>query len=114
MRLVPRIFLCVLLLPSLSLAQLNPLDNRPDRSPEASIDRQSMPSAPVPQTQSGPAALPAPAKGTELTLKDAQDIALKNNPTISVARLNALASQQVTREVRSNLWPTATVDLTAV
>ena len=49
-----------------------------------------------------------------LSLKDAQALALKNNPQISVARLTALASQQVTREVRSNLWPTATADLTAV
>lgn len=51
---------------------------------------------------------------TLLSLKDAQALALKNNPQISVARLTALASQQVTREVRSNLWPTATVDLTGV
>jgi outer membrane protein len=114
MRLVPRIFIYVLLLPSSSLAQQNPLDHRPDRNLEASSDPQSMPSAPMPQPQSRPAALPAPANGAELSLKDAQDIALKNNPTISVARLNALASKQVTREVRSNLWPTATVDLTAV
>jgi outer membrane protein len=49
-----------------------------------------------------------------LSLKDAQALALKNNPQISVARLTALASQQVTREVRSHLWPTATADLTAV
>lgn len=49
-----------------------------------------------------------------LSLKDAQALALKNNPQISVARLTALASQQVTREVRSNLWPTATVNLTGV
>jgi outer membrane protein len=49
-----------------------------------------------------------------LSLKDAQALALKNNPQISVARLTALGSQQVTREVRSNLWPTATADLTAV
>jgi outer membrane protein len=49
-----------------------------------------------------------------LSLKDAQALALKNNPQISVARLTALAAQQVTREVRSNLWPTATADLTAV
>ncbi|MGA2981013.1 MAG: TolC family protein [Terriglobales bacterium] len=41
-------------------------------------------------------------------------LALKNNPQISVARLTALASQQVTREVRSALWPTAVVDLTGV
>jgi outer membrane protein len=49
-----------------------------------------------------------------LSVKDAQTLALKNNPQISVARLNALASLQVTREVRSSLWPTAQVDLTAV
>ena len=47
-------------------------------------------------------------------MKDAQGLALKNNPQISVARLTALASQQVTREVRSSLWPTARIDLTAV
>jgi len=49
-----------------------------------------------------------------LTLKQAEALAIKNNPQISVARLIALASQQVTREVRSNLWPTATGDLTGV
>jgi outer membrane protein len=47
-------------------------------------------------------------------LKDAQALALKNNPQISVARLSALASQQITREVRSSLWPTAAINLTAV
>lgn len=49
-----------------------------------------------------------------LSLKDAETIALKNNPAISVARLSALASQQVTREVRSTLWPQAYANLTAV
>jgi outer membrane protein len=49
-----------------------------------------------------------------LSVKDAETIALKNNPAISVARLNALASQQVVREVRSSLWPQANVNLTAV
>ena len=49
-----------------------------------------------------------------LSLKQAEALALKNNPQISVARLTALASQQVTREVRSSLWPTATGDLTGV
>ena len=56
----------------------------------------------------------APSAPMQLSLKDAEAIALKNNPQISVARLTALASQQVTREVRSNLWPTATVSLTGV
>src|ERR1019366_7665805 len=87
----------------------------------------NLPSAPVPQTQSQStgtgatpmgqqATVPANAPGTPITLslKDAQALALKNNPQISVARLTALASQQVTREVRSNLWPTATGNLTGV
>jgi outer membrane protein len=50
----------------------------------------------------------------QLSVKDAEAIALKNNPAISAARLNALASQQVTREVRSALWPQANANLTAV
>ena len=45
---------------------------------------------------------------------EAEALALKNNPQVSVARLTALASQQVTRQVRSNLWPTAVADLTGV
>jgi outer membrane protein len=64
------------------------------------------PQNPAPQSSQGKPAL--------LSLKDAQALALKNNPQISVARLTSLASQQVTREVRSNLWPTATINLTAV
>ena len=57
--------------------------------------------------QAQSAAQVAPGTPTILSVKDAQALALKNNPQISVARLSALASQQVTREVRSSLWPTA-------
>jgi outer membrane protein len=91
----------------------------------------NLPSAPIPQQATSPATpnapmpglpgqVPAPPNGqavtasVSLSLKDAQALALKNNPQISVSRLTALASQQVTREVRSNLWPTVAVDLTAV
>ena len=87
----------------------------------------NLPSAPTPQQAGPPAASSVsitgpqsappqnnPGTATTLTLNDAQALALKNNPQISVARLTALASQQVTRQVRSSLWPTATVDLTAV
>jgi outer membrane protein len=49
-----------------------------------------------------------------LTLKQAEEIAIKNNPQISEARLIALASQQVTRQVRSALWPTASGEITGV
>lgn len=62
--------------------------------------------------QQQPAKLPSIA--VHLSVKDAEVIALKNNPAISVARLNALASQQVVREVRSTLWPQASANLTAV
>jgi outer membrane protein len=62
----------------------------------------------APRTISNPNAV------THLSLKDAEALALKNNPAISVARLNALASEQVTRGVRSSLWPQAYANLTVV
>jgi outer membrane protein len=55
-----------------------------------------------------------PGPAASLSLKQAEALGLKNNPQISVARLMALASQQVTREVRSSLWPTANANLTGV
>jgi outer membrane protein len=65
--------------------------------------------------QSAPSIQNPPSSNVmRLSVKDAESIALKNNPAISVARLNALASGQVTREVRSNLWPQAYGNLTAV
>lgn len=60
--------------------------------------------APVPQA-------PAPMR---LTIKEAEQLALKNNPRISVAKLLSLAQQQVSREVRSAELPSATMNLTAV
>jgi outer membrane protein len=87
-----------------------------------STGQETLPSAPAPQTsatamQASPQATsPQSSSGTPtlLSVQDAQALAIKNNPQISVARLTALASQQVTREVRSALWPTARIDLTAV
>ena len=66
---------------------------------------------PGPQT---PTTQASPNSGQTLTLQQAQTLATRNNPQISVARLIALASHQATREVRSNLWPTASVDVTGV
>jgi len=68
----------------------------------------------------GAAARPLAAQGTgpgpaiRLTRQDAETIARQNNPSISVARLNALASQQITREVRSAYYPTLDAYLTGV
>lgn len=60
-------------------------------------------------------AAPAGVPGAKLlSIKVAEQLALKNNPQISVARLTALASQQVVREQRSALWPTAVANLTGV
>jgi outer membrane protein len=86
-----------------------------------------LPSAPVPHRVDIQAATGALSMGTDvstapvtpgapvsLSLKEAEALALKNNPEISVARLSVLASQQVTREVRSSLWPSATANLTGV
>jgi outer membrane protein len=55
-----------------------------------------------------------PAGSPSLTLSQAEQIAIRNNPRISVGRLLALAQAQVTREVRSAEMPMATADLTAV
>ena len=85
-----------------------------------------LPPAPLPQTASSsssqlpanappnPTPQPGPTGATPLTLKQAEQLAIKNNPQISVGRLLALASQQVVREVRSNLWPTAAGEITGV
>jgi outer membrane protein len=54
------------------------------------------------------------AAGRTLTLAQAESIALKNNPQISVGKLRVLASQQSVREVRSALMPTANLNVTGV
>jgi outer membrane protein len=55
--------------------------------------------------------MPTPQR---LTVAQAEQIAIRNNPRISVAHLLALAQAQVTREVRSAEMPTAVGNLTAV
>ncbi|HEX8926118.1 MAG TPA: TolC family protein [Terriglobales bacterium] len=49
-----------------------------------------------------------------MTLQEAEQLALKNNPQITVSKLLALAQGQVSREVRSVEFPQATGNLTAV
>jgi outer membrane protein len=53
-------------------------------------------------------------KAETLSLKDAQRIAIKNNPKISAANLEALMAKQTVRESRSTLFPTINADATAV
>jgi outer membrane protein len=61
-----------------------------------------------------PNAQQAAATAKTLTLAEAERLALKNNPNISVANLNAMISHQNIREQRSALLPTAFLSVTAV
>jgi outer membrane protein len=64
--------------------------------------------------QAAPAGAPPPPPPARLSLKAAEDLALRNNPQVSEARLNALAAGQVTREARSALLPSGAAYATAV
>ena len=79
-----------------------------------------LPSAPVatglnlsaPNGQAG--ATPGTTPKDQLTRAQAEQMALKNNPRISVSKLLALAQHQVVREARSAELPTANGNITAV
>jgi outer membrane protein len=81
----------------------------------------ALPSAPAPAPPpridlSPPASPPTPANSasqTTLTRIEAEQMALKNNPRVSVSRLLALAQHQVVREARSGELPTANGAITA-
>ena len=55
-----------------------------------------------------------PQAPIRMTVREAEQMALRNNPTISVSKLLALAQSQVTRQVRSTELPNFTLNLTAV
>ena len=57
---------------------------------------------------------PALATGQPLTRQEAEQLALKNNPRISVAALSALAQKQVVRETRSVELPNLNANVTGV
>jgi len=61
-----------------------------------------------------PATNSAPAAPLRLSVLDAEALALRNNPQVSVYRLLAMASQQVTREAKSNYYPNFYGSVTAV
>ncbi|HWZ99111.1 MAG TPA: TolC family protein [Candidatus Dormibacteraeota bacterium] len=81
------IFFCALLLPLAALAQ-------------------TAQTAATPSTSA-----PAP---TRLTLADAEAVALKNNPLVTVAKLRSLISHEQVREVRSALLPDLSLNVTGV
>jgi outer membrane protein len=77
----------------------------------------ALPSAPAPTirlfAQAAMAAPPNSGPPTALTRRQAEQMALKNNPRVSVSQLLALAQHQVVREARSAELPTANGAVTA-
>jgi outer membrane protein len=111
-----RPLLAVPFLALVSLAQVPPYIGNPSDAPlgywqNSDTDQSASASAPAPNRPSPPT---PSAPHVQLTVKDAEALAQKNNPQITSARLQALAAHQLTREVRSSLWPTAVVNLTGV
>lgn len=103
-------------LSSICLAQKPSLPDAPSTHLLGAFAQATAPQGPLPpQSPQTPAsAQNAQPAGPQLTLAQAEQMAIKNNPNISIARLLALAQAQVTREVRSAELPTAVSDLTAV
>jgi outer membrane protein len=102
--------------PTLKLAPQN--GNRPGSATRINTKAQQSGSLQL-ITQSNPAT-PAPGQPTQgqsttkLTLHDAEQMALKNHPRITIAQLNALASKQTARQVRSAFFPTIAMNTTGV
>ena len=65
-------------------------------------------------TQTPAAAGPPASAGRELTLAQAESLALKNNPQITIGKLLALVARQYVREARSALLPNAYLSVTTV
>ena len=72
--------------------------------------RAQMPASPP----ASPASNPPTSAGRELTLAQAEALALKNNPQITIGKLRALVAHQYVREARSALLPNAYLSVTAV
>jgi outer membrane protein len=72
--------------------------------------------APAPPTTSsmGTTAGPTSKSSRPLTIQQAEAIAIKNNPQITVGRLRALEAREFVREARSALLPQVNLSVTAV
>lgn len=106
--------LAVLNLPSAPVVQPVPIQSSTNAAPTANQVFTSQKDMSRESLSQENASEPNTGIELSLSLKQAETLALKSNPSISVARLTALASQQVTRQVRSTLWPTAIGNLTGV
>ena len=78
------------------------------------LQAQSITLPPPSATASGQLQIAPPGSGPTLTRTQAEQLALKDNPHISVAALLALAQKQVVRETRSAELPSLNGNLTGV
>jgi len=101
--------------PTSPAGQQSTLPNAPSPGAE-SQEPLNLPQPQVPPPIMLPPAPQVPTTGSlqKLTLEDAEKLAIKNNPQISVQHLIYLASNQVTREQKSAYYPIVTGNLTAV
>ena len=108
-----------LVLGSVPLVAQTPSTNSSAAAPPTQAQTPTSQSASPPTSQAPPATstppqLPASGTPLHLTVQDAEALALKNNPQISVYRLLSLASNQVTREQKAAYYPNVYGSLTAV
>lgn len=94
-----------------------PVPQLPDAPPIPliALARQSATETPSAMSQAAPTPTDkaAPGQNPRLTQTDAERMAIKNNPRVSVARLLALAQHQVVREARAAELPTGVASVTA-
>jgi outer membrane protein len=103
-----------LLLSPLALSGQETVEALPDAPQLQSQARPSVVAPNSPTVNSSSSSAPTLPAGEPLTRQQAEQLALKNNPKISVAALLALAQKQVVRETRSALLPTLNGNLTGV
>jgi outer membrane protein len=80
-------------------------------SSTAALAQQELPAAPAPTAS---AQTNASTAGRQLTLQQAEATAIKNNPEITVGKLQAMQAREFVREARSALLPQANLSVTAV
>ena len=113
-RKVLQLVLCIVMASSAIAAQTAPA--APPASPTQAVTYPAQSPPPTQSAHPGQVSAQLPTTGTvqRLTVQDAEALALRNNPQVSVFRLLSLASGQVTREQKAAYYPTIYGSLTGV
>ncbi|MGB9145354.1 MAG: TolC family protein, partial [Acidobacteriaceae bacterium] len=97
---------------SVAIAQAGlPVAPHPQAIPVLQAASQSVPAG---AQNAAPAGTPGQAHGPRLTLSGAEQMAIRNNPRVTVGRLLALAQHQVYREAVAGELPTVNAAVTGV